>query len=350
MASPSAVPVPAIVLAAAGRQSRPPHRLRDVALVALAKHPMVWGVLLMLLANGLWALAYIAPLVLPEASAVEIALGRFIVYGLLSAALVNMGRVLRLPLPVLALGVLFALAGNVVYYLLLVIGIQLAGAAMAVLIIGMLPVTIALAGRIRADRPVLRRLAFPLVVFAVGIVLFNAARTGFFADVSQMSWIGLACVLASLGLWTWYAVANGRFLGRTRAVSAADWSSVVGLASLVVAATALPVAWWLGLARDPASLDAAEFFGIAVWSLLLGAGSTWLGTVLFNLASRLLDISVVGQLIVFEAVFGMAYLFALSGDLPTPLELLGITLAIGAVWLSIRRLTCHTGAPPGPQG
>jgi drug/metabolite transporter (DMT)-like permease len=48
--------------------------------------------------------------------------------------------------------------------------------------------------------------------------------------------------------------------------------------------------------------------------------------------------SIVGQLIVFEAVFGMFYLFAVSGDLPSPLEMLGIAIAIFAVWLSIRRL------------
>jgi len=312
--------------------------LQGAVSAAVAKFPFFWGVLLMLAANSLWALAYAAPLALPEASAVEIALGRFIVYGLLSAALVNLGRVARLPLSVLALGLLLALAGNVVYYFLLVIGIQLAGAAMAVLIIGMLPVTISLVGQLRTDPLALRRLAFPLALFGGGLMLFNAAKTDFFGDVSQVSWVGLLCVLGSLVMWTWYALANGRFLSRTKTVSATEWSSIVGLASLVVAAIALPVSWWLGLARDPMSLTAAELSRIALWSLLLGGGSTWLGTVLFNMASKLLEMSIVGQLIVFEAVFGMFYLFAVSGDLPSPLELLGITVAIFAVWLSIRRL------------
>lgn len=312
--------------------------LRESVAAAVAKFLFFWGVFLMLAANSLWALAYAAPLALPEASAVEIALGRFIVYGLLSAALLNLGRVVRLPLPVLALALLFALAGNVVYYLLLVIGIQQAGAALAVLIIGMLPVTISLVGQLQSDPRALRRLAFPFVLFGVGLVLFNGAKTDFFGAGAEVSWVGLFCVLASLVMWTWYALANGRFLGRTKAVTATEWSSIVGLASLIVAVIALPVSWWLGVARDPTSLSGAEFTGIALWSLLLGGGSTWLGTVLFNMASKLLDMSLVGQLIVFEAVFGMFYLFLLSGALPSALELIGIAIAIFAVWLSVRRL------------
>ena len=330
--------MPSIAIAASSISRRGLRPLRATVSATLAKSPIFWGAVLMLAANSLWALAYVAPLALPEASAVEIALGRFIVYGLLSAALLNLGRAARLPLSVLALALLFALAGNVVYYLLLVLGIQLAGAAMAVLIIGMLPVTISLVGQIRTDSRALRRLAFPLALFGGGLLLFNAAKTDFFRDISQVSWIGLLCVVGSLVMWTWYAVANGRFLGRTRAVSATEWSSIIGLASLVVAAVALPASWWLGLARDPTALTTAEFSKIALWSLLLGGGATWLGTVLFNMASKLLAMSIVGQLIVFEAVFGIAYLFAIVGDIPAPLELLGIAIAIAAVWLSIRRL------------
>ncbi len=330
--------MPSITLAAGSGSRSSLQPLQQAVSAAVAKFPFFWGILLMLAANSLWALAYVAPLALPEASAVEIALGRFIVYGLLSAALLNLRRVARLPFSVLALAFLFALTGNVVYYLLLVIGIQLAGAAMAVLIIGMLPVTISLVGQLQTDPHALRRLAVPLALFGGGLLLFNAAKTDFFGDVSQLSWIGLLCVLGSLVMWTWYALANGRFLGRTKAVTATEWSSVIGLASLGVAVIALPLSWWLGLARDPTSLSAAEFSKIALWSLLLGGGSTWLGTVLFNKASQLLEMSIIGQLIVFEAVFGMAYLFALSDDLPAPLEVLGITIAIFAVWLSIRQL------------
>ena len=324
---------------ASGRNSRLSLRpLQGAVSTIAAKFPFFWGVILMLAANSLWALAYVAPLALPEASAVEIALGRFIVYGLLSAVLLDLALVARLPFSMLALGVLFALAGNVAYYLLLVIGIQLSGAAMAVLIIGMLPVTIALVGQLQTDPRALQRLAFPLALFGGGLILFNAAKTDFFGDPSQVSWVGLLCVIGSLIMWTWYALANGRFLSQTKVVSAAQWSSIVGLGSLVVAAIILPFSWWLGLARDPTSLTEAELSRIAIWSILLGGGSTWLGTVLFNKASKLLAISVVGQLIVFEAVFGMFYLFVISGGLPSPVELLGIAIAIFAVWLSIRRL------------
>jgi hypothetical protein len=138
-----------------------------------AAHPFFWGIALMMATTSLWALAFIAPLAIPDASAIEIALGRFIVYGLISATAVSLRRIVRLTLPILVQAVVFALTGNIVYYVLLVLGIQLAGATMAVLIIGMLPVTISLCGQLQAGSPALRRLAAPLVLFGLGVILFK---------------------------------------------------------------------------------------------------------------------------------------------------------------------------------
>ncbi|MGI9504469.1 MAG: hypothetical protein ACR2RE_15595 [Geminicoccaceae bacterium] len=139
-------------------------------------------------------------------------------------------------------------------------------------------------------------------------------------------------------MWTWYAVSNARFLQSTDKVSGKDWSSIVGIASLGVSLISLPLGWALGFARNPVSIDPGELGAIALWSLILGGGSTWLGTILFNLAPKKLDTSILGQLIVFEAAFGIFYVFVFSGVAPSGWGLAGIIIALVGVWLSVRSL------------
>ena len=272
----------------------------------------------------------------PSASALEIAMGRFIVYGLISVGAFGLARFVALPKPLVRRALAYALTGNVVYYVLLVAGIQLGDATMAVLIIGMLPVTVAFAGRFGSARGSLRSAAWPLFIFLVGIALFNAAKTDFFRDLGVLSLPAIICVTASLAMWTWYAVSNARFLQSTDEISGQDWSSIVGIASLGVALVSLPMGWVLGFVRNPASIDPGELGAIALWSLILGGGSTWLGTVLFNLASKQLNTSILGQLIVFEAAFGILYVFIFSGVAPSGWGLAGISIALVGVWLSVR--------------
>jgi len=283
-------------------------------------------------------LAFVAPIALPNASAIEVTLGRTIAYGLISLLLFDLRRAIRLPPGVLWRAFVYAMAGNVAYYFLLVIGMQWAGASMGVLIIGMAPVTVTVAGRLQQGLGALKPLAFPLALFCAGVVLANTAKTDFSGAPSDLAPLGMAAIFLALVMWTWYAIVNARFLQETRLVTPQEWSSVIGLVSLAAALVALPIAWATGLARMPAEISGGELAMLALWSVLLGGGSTWLGTVLFNMASKVLDLTILGQMIIFEAVFGMIYVFVAVDEVPTVQEMAGITIALFAVWLSIRRL------------
>jgi len=313
-------------------------RLEEAIRAAYTQHPFFSGCMLMIVTAALWALAFAAPLAVPSASSIEIAMGRFVVYGLISASVFGFARFAALPSPLIRRALVYALTGNVVYYVLLVAGIRLGDATMAVLIIGMLPVTVAFAGRIGMPQGSLRTVAWPLMVFLVGIALFNAAKTDFFRDLGTLSLPGIICVTSSLVMWTWYAVSNAHFLQSTDEVSEKDWSSIVGIMSLGVAIIILPFSWVLGFARNPLLIDPSELGAIAIWSVVLGGGSTWLGTVLFNLASKKLETSILGQLIVFEAAFGILYVFVISDVAPSSWGLAGISIALVGVWLSVRAI------------
>ena len=54
--------------------------------------------------------------------------------------------------------------------------------------------------------------------------------------------------------------------------------------------------------------------------LAIGFGSSWLATILWNLASQRLSASLCGQLIVSETLFALVYSFAWDGHWPAPAQ------------------------------
>jgi drug/metabolite transporter (DMT)-like permease len=83
--------------------------------------------------------------------------------------------------------------------------------------------------------------------------------------------------------------------------------------------------------------------------LAIGLFAPWLGTLCWNLASRRLPTSLVGQLIVFETLSALACVFLLRGQMPPMLSLGGIALRVpGALW-ALRQQPRQQPAPAAPQ-
>src|SRR5690349_23434480 len=103
-------------------------------------------------ASLIWGSAFLVPVLLGGWNPVIVTLGRYLVYGLLSVILLILGgrdlrRVLR---EHWRAALFFAVAGNVGYYLLLVIAIKAAGAPLADMVIGAIPVVVAVTGNMLA--------------------------------------------------------------------------------------------------------------------------------------------------------------------------------------------------------
>ncbi|MBI1758114.1 MAG: DMT family transporter [Actinobacteria bacterium] len=303
------------------------------------------GLLAAVGAGLLWGLAFVIPEQLNTVSAAELTAGRYLSYGLLSLALVLlMGADQRATLDrsawTVALG--FAGTGNIGYYLLLVVAVRHAGAPLAALIIGTLPLTVAVVGGLRDQRLRLRRLAVPLTFTAVGLLLVNAAAfthrgapgtgvpgaggTGQFA-------IGVLAAVGGLACWTWYAVANADFLARRPEVAATTWASAVGVGTLLLAVLTTP----LVLAGGRSTIR-AHLLAFVAASLVLGLVVSWLATVLWNRATARLPTVLAGQLIVVETISGSTYSFVARSALPDPLTLAGFVLVVLGVIGAMRRV------------
>lgn len=299
-------------------------------------------------AGLIWGLAFLVPVLLQGWTAVTVTAGRYLAYGALSLALVVLGGggVRELARRHWRPALTFAVTGNVGYYLLLVLAIQAVGAPVADIVIGCIPLTLALVGNALSHVYAWRQLALPVVLVVAGLAIVNVLElTG--SEAAQQASVavkvlGLLAAFAAVAVWTWYGLANAAFLGRHPEVSHAGWSTVVGLGTGVVTVLALPLAAATGqLGRVTA--DAPGVAGLVVASLVLGVLVSWVATVLWNMASARLTTTAAGMLINVETISGYAYVYAARMQWPPLGQVLGFALILAGVLIVVR---LPRGIPP----
>jgi drug/metabolite transporter (DMT)-like permease len=248
----------------------------------------------------------------------------------------------------------FALAGNAVYYLLLVIGVKAAGAPLTDMVIGAIPVVVAVTGNVLAPAAYAvpwRRLALPLSLVTAGLALVSALELAgvhaYLAAPAAEKVAGLLAGCAAVAMWTWYALANARFLARQRAISPAGWSTAVGVATGAVALAGLPAAALTGQLATPSVAHAGPAKLVA-GVVFLGIVVTWVGTWLWNMASSRLSPAVAGLLVNLETVSGFGYVYAARQHWPPPGQLAGLALVMAGVTLTLTltRGASRSGLPP----
>lgn len=281
-------------------------------------------------AGALWGLVFLAPELVPDFSPLQLTIGRYLCFGLISAVLIAprwrdlTHRLARKEWFALAW---LALAGNTVYYVLLAGAVQLGGIAMTSLIIGFLPVAVTVIGSRDRDAVPLRRLAPSLVLCAAGVICIGWQATVPVAGHVTAQLIGLLCAIGALVSWTSYAVGNSRWLARLHHVSASDWNALIGVVTGAQVVLLIPVS----LAVDRLDHEAVawmRFVGVSVGVAVL---ASILGNLFWNRMSRLLPLTLVGQMILFETLFALLYGFVWAKRLPTPLELVAFALLIAGV-------------------
>ena len=303
------------------------------------------GVLCGLVAGAMWGMVFIVPALLPAFSPLELMVGRYTAYGAIALGLMAP----RLPALLrrlergdyLAL-LRHALAGNIIYYMLLALGVALAGVAPTSLIIGMLPIAVTVMGRKDHGSLPLRSLALPLLVAGAGIACIHIdmvlqARAGH-TDLARMA-LGVACAAGALLCWSWYAVDNARYLKRSPHFSSAEWSALYGLASGVLAlliGLAGFAVWHADLTGPAAAASGRDWSVFWLTSSLLALGASVLGNHLWNIASRTVPLTLSGQLILFETLFALLYGFIYAQRLPRAWEIAAIVLLSAGVMWSVR--------------
>ncbi len=300
------------------------------------------GVLCGLFAGAMWGMVFIVPELLPAFSPVELAVGRYTAYGAIALGLMLprlRGLFARLERSDCAALARHALAGNIIYYMLLALGVKLAGVAPTSLIIGVLPIAVTLMGRKDHGAVSLRRLAPPLLVVAAGIACINVDlfrhAQAINADMGR-TLLGLACATGALLCWSWYTIDNTRYLKRNPHFTSAEWSALYGLTSgaiaLLIGLGCLSV-WHQDVLGPAGAASGRDWSVFWITNTLLALGASVIGNHLWNIASRRVPVTLSGQLILFETLFALLYGFIHAHQYPRPLEIAAMALlTIGVIW------------------
>ncbi|HVY05479.1 MAG TPA: DMT family transporter [Burkholderiales bacterium] len=293
---------------------------------------MLTGILCGLAAGALWGVVFVFPRLVPGFSEADVTVGRFLAYGAI-AGLSTAVRLRRSPLPTLSQAAAaggMSVLGFTGYYLVLVYAIRDAGVAVPSLIIGTIPLWMMLLGKPGHLR--WQALLPGLILTAAGLALMTRASYGLENAGDASYWRGIALAVVSMLAWTIFGLANASWLRRHPDVDATDWANWLGIATGL---GALLLA--LAIGSPPRELfERPQFATFAALCVLSGFGSSWLATILWNIASRRLSASLCGQLIVSETLFALLYSFLLEGRWPTAAQATAAVLFTLGILASIR--------------
>lgn len=306
---------------------------------------MLTGVLYALMAGLMWGLIFVGPIIVPDYPAALQSTGRYLALGLIAIPLAWLGRqrLCQLSGRDWFTALKLSTVGNLIYYVCLASAIQRTGAPISTMIIGTLPVVIPVFANLlyskRDGKLPWRRLAPALAVIAIGLVMVNTAELrgggGDFSWWRYASGIGLAFV--SVVCWAWYALRNARWLRENPDKNPMMWATAQGLSTLPFSLLGYVVIC-LFIARS--SADFALPFGprpevFVTLMLAIALLCSWLGNLCWNIACQRLPTVIVGPLIVFETLAGLAYTFILRHSWPPLLTLLGILCLVFGVVLAV---------------
>lgn len=296
---------------------------------------MLKGIFFALGACLIWGLIFVIPQFMTGFSAIEVALGRYFLYGLVSSAIFLKGR-LNHPRSTWFKALYFSLIATIGYYTAVVLALRYSSPAVCALTLGLSPVTIAFYGNWREREISFKRLILPSLLILSGLTIINIPHLN--AGPSLFSYgVGLGFSFFALALWSWYAVANSRFLKENPKVSSSDWSTLIGVSTLLwVILLATLLALFFKLETGKYFTYSKELRNFLIGSAVLGFLSSWVGAFLWNQASVRLPVSLAGQLTIFETIFGALFVYLISQSAPPMVEIVGIAILFAAIFYGIK--------------
>jgi drug/metabolite transporter (DMT)-like permease len=297
---------------------------------------MFIGILAGLATGALWGLTFVAPRAVQPFTEIDLAIARYAIFGFASLALMvhPAFRPTRINRRHFLTAIVLGLFGYVTYYIAAAYAVRLAGPAIPPLIIGILPVALAVIGNWQSKDVTWKALAGPLSLISVGLVIVNVATVADAPTLASRSSIVLGAFFAFVALLVWivYAVINARVMRKADAPDSLPWAGLQGIGSFLAALPLVPAAWFYQWSSWPTyALSSPEGLRFIGWALLLGIAGSWIATWFWVVASRRLPLALSAQLIIAETIFALIYGFIFERRWPGTAEWLGGGLQIAGV-------------------
>ena len=180
---------------------------------------MLMGVLAGLATGALWGLIFIAPLAVAPYSGVDLALGRYLIFAATSLLIFAVVPLSRRNFPGLrdsVLGIALGTIGYGAFYGCLVVAVSHAGPQISALVIGLLPILLAIAGNLDGGRMPWRSLLTPIFLIGCGLALVHGSALVGAETPAQRGQLlfGIVAALGSVAAWMCFSILNARTLAR----------------------------------------------------------------------------------------------------------------------------------------
>jgi drug/metabolite transporter (DMT)-like permease len=312
---------------------------------------MISGILAGLATGALWGLTFVAPRAVAPFSAVDLAIARYLIFGLASVGLMAWPafRPRGIGLKSSLVAILLGSAGYIGYFLAAAFAVRYAGAAVPPLVIGLLPVALAIIGNWTNADVKWSRLVLPLSMICAGVVLINVRAVLGAGELAARHNVlfGVFCAYVALAIWIAYGVINAKALRSAGGPGALAWTGLQGVGSglgtlplLAVASLGAPSMLFNQVATHQ------QWAVFLAWAIIMGLAGSWIATWCWSIASAKLPLSLSAQLIVAETVFGLAYGFVYEHRWPATAEWVGIVLQMVGVAVAIAVFTSSPASAP----
>ncbi len=304
---------------------------------------MLIGILLALSACFMWGLIFVIPQLLVNFNPIELVLGRYFCFGLISLLFLLVQGLKKWHLftwKIWLKAIFYALIVNILYYPALILGLRYSSASVIALILGISPITLSVYGNWQQKDCTFKQLIVPSCLIAMGLLLvINIPALKIETSHSIGEYLfGLLCGVFSLTAWNWYVVANAKFLKQHPNFPSSDWATLIGVATLLWVIVLGGLFILLQTSIEPLKKYLTwgdELKGFLLGILILGLVCSWLGSYLWNQATKCLPISLAGQLTIFETIFGLIFIYFIEQRLPVFMELSGIIVILSGVMMSL---------------
>lgn len=298
------------------------------------------GLLAAIAATFSWSLLYIFPSLIGDYSLFDLAVVSYGFAGLGSLLVLFMCRseVKKLKSTDWAWAALLGFLGYIGYFFLITTAVLAAGPVIPPVMMGSVPIVLAIAGNMRSASVPWRTIAGPLMVAALGIGLVNLSVFDF-SNAAQMRTtnsilLGLFVSLLAIASWTGFGLLNESALARRSGMSSMLWSAMLIFMCSVEMLAFIPVGLYLDLstfAGQPSGLAGTD--ALLICGAIQGLGATLAGAWAWSVATRRLPLALSAQLIASQTLYATALGLFVHDRWPSAAEAIGTGLLfLGVVW------------------
>lgn len=295
------------------------------------------GSSLALLSCLVWSTSFALPYFLLTFEDILIVMARYSIYGLVSTSilLIKQRNFLKtIPIHIWAKSFLWALLSNLLHYIGVVIGIRYATTPVTMVIIATTPIFVLIYANIKAKSLSIKSLLVLSILMSSGIILVNNAAIDWsFSSNSYFSYIiGLLGGILSVVCTGLFIVYNEEFMKKNPSISSQQWSCLIGTSTFILCLLTISLGYIFNLIDFSifVHVPKKELIKFIMLTSLLGLGSSSLGTYLWIKASTLISSLLLGSLLIFETIFGLALFFICKQELPSIAQFLGISLMLSS--------------------